>query len=57
MFNVFGSDKMGQLSFAFEIAGDDGGTAAIRYVDQITIDDPGEGRVVLSGDAHESREV
>jgi len=24
MFNVFGSDKMGQLSFAFEIAGDDG---------------------------------
>ena len=22
MFNVFGSDKMGQLSFAFEIAGD-----------------------------------
>jgi len=24
MFNVFGSDKMGQLAFAFEIAGDDG---------------------------------
>ena len=24
MFNVFGSDKMGQLSFAFDIAGDDG---------------------------------
>ena len=28
MFNVFGSDKMGQLSFAFEIAGDDGAISA-----------------------------
>ena len=58
MFNVFGSDKMGQLSFAFEIAGDDGEPLQSRYVDQITIDDPGEEvESYYPGDADESREV